>query len=837
MRNRRLAPVLAAILAIATFPAQAAIAQPGCDPFQTTPVIDPSIPTAQSFLGFGFGDQEVTVGQSNAYLAAIDAASPRVTTATAATSVQGRHIDYAIVGTPARIGNLAAVRSAIATLRDPGASDAAVAAARASAPVILWVAANVHGGEESGADASLTALYNLAARSDCVVTDILDNAVVVIMPIQNPDGREAETRRNAYGFDMNRDWFARTQPETDGKLEVVRQYPPMLFIDAHEFGFPTYFFPPNADPEYHEIPTVAHDWINGLYSPAIVNQFNRENIKFFHGAPYDFFAIVFGDTVPAEGFHAAGMTFEKADGDPIAVRTHEHFTSIWASLFAGATNRAAILGAWHASWVEAKAQGAAGDLEGNAVFEPKHDLYQDVPDLTVRSYFITPNPDKAFEAQLLVRRLQRMDVQVYQLTAPLDVAHFHGYGNGTAGAATLDPGTYWIPLAQAQKHWIQAMLNEETWIPFDVTYDVTAWSNPLLMNLDGGWTGDDVSPTADLAPQLSAPAWNGPGTPPSVGLFEIPSSTRGFEAAGQARWLFNEVWDLDFTDVTAADIAAGLSGIDVLVIPDGYANYAMQALGAKGKRGLRDWVNAGGRIVAWQGGAVVAAKSGASTAKFSGSHTNMPGTLVRVSLDPASPLAAGVGVLDWVMYQDDARMAPGLGSAVGTFPAFGDPDYATSGLTIGVQTLAGTSVVSDEAVGSGRVISFSIDPTFRGWTQGTQRLLWNAIVGPDPAGFGPGLLAGSKARAAAEKAALDAASALPDVGSAIRIRVSRADAAATAKILARRSSEVIRIDLGNETLFLIANKKDLSVEESAVFTLAIRELGQAGISLIAASVP
>jgi len=836
VRNRRLAPLLAALLAISTGPVQTASAQPSCDPFQTTPVVDPSIPTAQSVFGFDFGAQEVTVDQSNAYLAAVDAASTRVVTATAATSVQGRHIDYAIVGTPARIGNLAAVRSAVATLQDPDASAPDVAAALASAPAILWVAANVHGGEESGADASLMALYNLAARSDCVVNDILANAVVVLMPIQNPDGRELETRRNANGFDMNRDWFARTQPETDGKIEVVRQYPPMLFIDAHEFGYPTYFFPPNADPEYHETPTVAHDWINGLYSPAIVNEFNREKIKFFHGAPYDFFAPIFGDTVPAVGFHAAGMTFEKADGDAIAVRTHEHFTSIWASLFAGATNRAAVLQGWHDSWVEAKDQGENGELEGNAVFEPRHDLYQDVPDVTVRSYFIAPNPDKVFEVQTLVRRLQRMDVDVYQLTSSFSVDHFHPYADGTSGGADLEAGTYWIPLAQGQKHWIQAMLNEETWIPFDVTYDVTAWSNPLLMNLAGGWTPDDVSPAAALVAPLGAPGWT-PTTSTGVGLFEIPSSTRGFESAGQARWLFNEVWHLDFTDVTAADITAGLAGIDVLVIPDGYANYGLQALGAKGKKALRDWVNAGGRLVAWQGGAVIAAKSGASTAKFSGSHTNMPGTLVRVSLDPSSPLAAGVGDQDWILYQDDSRMQPGLGTAVSTFPAFSDPDYATSGLAIGVETLAGSSVVSDEAVGAGRVISFSIDPNFRGWTQGTQRLLWNAIAGPDPAGFGPGLLAGSKARAAAEKAALDAASQLPDVGSAIRIRVARSDAAATAKILARRSSEVVRIDLGNQTLFLVANKKDLSAEESAIFGLAVRELEQAGIEIIAASVP
>ena len=81
-------------------------------------------------------------------------------------------------------------------------------------------------------------------------------------------------------------------------------------------------------------------------------------------------------------------------------------------------------------------------------------------------------------------------------------------------------------------------------------------------------------------------------------------------------------------------------------------------------------------------------------------------------------------------------MQPGLGEAVATFPASGDPDYATSGLAINVDTLAGTTAVVDEAVGAGRVVSFSVDPNFRAWSQGTQRILWNAIVGPEPAGFG-----------------------------------------------------------------------------------------------------
>ena len=102
---------------------------------------------------------------------------------------------------------------------------------------------NVHGGEESGTDAELRVLYELADRTDCAATQILDNALVGIIPTQNPDGREAEQRQNAYFFDMNRDWFARTQPETDGKLELLRQYPGVMHIDAHEMGGKHFFFP------------------------------------------------------------------------------------------------------------------------------------------------------------------------------------------------------------------------------------------------------------------------------------------------------------------------------------------------------------------------------------------------------------------------------------------------------------------------------------------------------------------------------------------------------------------------------------------------------------------
>ncbi len=161
---------------------------------------------------------------------------------------------------------------------------------------------------------SLRLLYELADRTDCVATTLLDNLVIVVIPVQNPDGREADTRRNAYGFDLNRDVFARTQPETDSRVELMRTYPPVLLLDDHEFGYYRSFFPPDADPVYHEVSETSMRWIEDVYGAAISRQFRKEGEVFFHGGIYDFFAPQYNDTGSAFGFGAAGMTIEVYNG-------------------------------------------------------------------------------------------------------------------------------------------------------------------------------------------------------------------------------------------------------------------------------------------------------------------------------------------------------------------------------------------------------------------------------------------------------------------------------------------------------------------------------------------
>ena len=486
------------------------------------------MPTAKSVLGFDLGQREVTTAESDRYLRAVDAASPLVAGSVLGTSQQGRPLSYAVVGTPARV---AAAKAAATTLRDPATSPAQARATAASAPAILWVAGNVHGGEESGTDASLRVLYDLAARTDCAAAAIRDNAVVAILPTQNPDGRELDTRRNAYGFDMNRDWFARTQPETDGKLEALRQYPPVLFIDAHEMGSKDYFFPPNADPIYHEITDESVSWINDTYGAAMQQEFDRQKIPYFNYAVYDMFYMGYGDTVPTTGFLGAGMTFEKSGYDGIGKRLYEQYVAIWTSLSAAAANKAGILEGWAASYREALRQGTAGELEQNEVVQPENTVQNEVPDLTVRHYFLrADDPAKAAEVQALVRRLQRMDVQVRRLTAPLVVPDYTPYA-GSPASTTLPAGTYWVPMAQAQKHWVQAMLNEDTYTPFPYFYDVTAWSQPLLFNVAGGRSGAQLTPSSQVVPALPAPAEPAlPADAPTVAVWQMSTGTGAIES-------------------------------------------------------------------------------------------------------------------------------------------------------------------------------------------------------------------------------------------------------------------------------------------------------------------
>src|SRR3954451_11215249 len=414
--------------AAATVPWPRAFAAAGCDPLTTPKHFRGDVPSPKDVLGFDLGvDREVTAAESRKLVQAIARSTNRVVTGRYGRSVRGRPLQYAIVGSPENVSDsgLAKIRAATAKIRDPRTPAAEAAKLAQTTPGIVWLIANIHGGEESGSDADLQILYELADRDDCVVDEIVSNAIVLVIPVQNPDGREADTRRNAYGFDLNRDFFARTQPETDGKVELMRRYPPIVLVDSHEFGYYSSFFPPNNDPWYHEVTSQTTHWINDVFGRALSSAYKQENFAFFHGKVYDFFSPEYNDTGSAYGFQAAGMTVEQNQNRPLSPRFARHYTADIVTAHRGALTKAEILRGQHAAYVTAVEEGRAGKLEPNhRIFHPRKPVQEQVPDRRVRHYFIERNRNKDWELSRLLRRLQRMDVRVYRLTSDLTVPDY-----------------------------------------------------------------------------------------------------------------------------------------------------------------------------------------------------------------------------------------------------------------------------------------------------------------------------------------------------------------------------------------------------------------------------
>ena len=176
------------------------------------------------------------------------------------------------------------------------------------------------------------------------------------------------------------------------------------------------------------------------------------------------------------------------------------------------------------------------------------------------------------------------------------------------------------------------------------------------------------------------------------------------------------------------------------------------------------------------------------------------------------------------------------GDAVVRYPSTSSPDFATAGKAKRMSMLTGASVVSDESFGKGRVISFSIDPNFRAWTLGTDRMLWNAITGPNPRSTQASLSA--RERVAAVKAAKRAERRHLEVGNAIRIAVSEAEAAAAMSAIRSIGLQPIQSRLGDSSrLIVVPNVENLGLEESRQLSLVLPRLKRAGVTVLWASLP
>lgn len=538
------------------------IASGHCQPLLPV-AYDDEIPRIEEVVGHTSGAEITAPEDALAYLWALQAAAPdRMTVTQYATSWEGRKLVYAAIGSPANIARISEIKSDLATLAsgDVGSSDRAEIIART--PAIVWLAYSVHGDEISGTDASLALAYHLlAAQNDRLVEEVLANTIVIIDPMQNPDGRNrfinsfeaarglipqadrfaAEHdqpwpggRANHYLFDLNRDWFTLSQPETRGKVAAMQEWSPVVVADIHEMGGDeTYFFPPAARPFNPGI-TDGQKAKQGLIGRNHARWFDGEGIEYFTREVFDAFYPGYGDMWPAlngaiamtyEQASARGLIWDRRDGKSLSYRdgVRAHFL---ASL----------------STAEIVAQNKTRFLEDYAAFRAS--AIEEGSRAADRFYVFDLGRNK-WQAERMARQLVAQGISVHRLSGAVE-----------ACGERYQRGVLVVDLAQPAGRLAKTLLARQTDLPEDFLkqqenrrdrgldtelYDVTAWSVPLMsgVSMDNCSRLDmseaqrvlaDDPETATAAPSNSAFGYAVPWTDAGQAKFVLNALADGFQA-------------------------------------------------------------------------------------------------------------------------------------------------------------------------------------------------------------------------------------------------------------------------------------------------------------------
>lgn len=109
-------------------------------------------------------------------------------------------------------------------------------------PAVL-IMANIHAGEIEGKEASLMLLRDFSEGKNL---EWLENQVILLIPILNPDGNDklgdnrydngpgkAGVRYNGQFLDLNRDYIKLESPEIRAIVRLMNQWDPVLVVDMH----------------------------------------------------------------------------------------------------------------------------------------------------------------------------------------------------------------------------------------------------------------------------------------------------------------------------------------------------------------------------------------------------------------------------------------------------------------------------------------------------------------------------------------------------------------------------------------------------------------------------
>ena len=283
--------------------------------------LNPQIPSPQQFLGYPIGSHHTRYDKIVEYMRVLEKASDRIKVVSIGETNEHREQIIVHFAKPENLSKLKTIRKNHLDIVEGKSVDFE------NQPSVVWLGYNVHGNEASGGEASLLTAYYLAAIQGDEAAKVYDNAVFLMEPIVNPDGRDRfnnwvnmhkgepnvtdpndrehnevwpSGRVNHYWFDLNRDWYLAVHKESRNRLKYYHQWMPNVVTDFHEMGTnSTHFFEPTKSNA--ENPLVTQDnykMLNGKFAKYFENAMNEIGSFYYTKESFDNFYPGYGSSYP-----------------------------------------------------------------------------------------------------------------------------------------------------------------------------------------------------------------------------------------------------------------------------------------------------------------------------------------------------------------------------------------------------------------------------------------------------------------------------------------------------------------------------------------------------------
>ena len=295
------------------------------------------IPSPYSYLGYHVGEWHTRYDRLVGYFQMLADKSDMAELVTIGYTNQLRPLVVLVISNKENISNLETIRTNHLKLVNPALPMPDVS----NMPAIINLAYSVHGNEPSGGEASILSAYWLLASQSDLAKEIRENAVVMIDPAINPDGRDRHSnwanmhkgsppvadpldrehneiwpsgRVNHYWFDLNRDWLPLAQVELQNKIAWYHTWYPNVVGDFHEMGTnATYFFEPTKPfgSENPVIPRKNYEEINNKFAAYFAKALDDIGSLYWTKEVFDNSYPGYGSTYPdIQG--GLGLVFEQA---------------------------------------------------------------------------------------------------------------------------------------------------------------------------------------------------------------------------------------------------------------------------------------------------------------------------------------------------------------------------------------------------------------------------------------------------------------------------------------------------------------------------------------------